>query len=159
MNTIKFLKTVDLAVQPENFERAVAVWERLLGEKAIPMKPEFNPGGKSKAAHIPLPKGEYSCHSIGIFTYTDEPAPDNERLKDHLQKHGEGVLLLAFMVSDIEKAQTDARQAGFSLAFESAERYAVGVHNMVKPCKDLQDLEIQLAVHDEGGFDTWKSGT
>ena len=131
MKTVRFLKTIDIAVHPQNFDAAVARWEQLLGDKAIPMDPIMNPGGKSKAAHIGLPKGEYSCHCIGVFTYTDEPAPDNDRIRAHLDKHGEGVTLLAFMVDDIEQTEIQARADGFQLAYPSAERYGVGVHNFI----------------------------
>lgn len=157
MKSIQFLKTIDLVVWPENFESSVAGWERLLGEKAIPMRPEYNPDGKAKAAHIPLPKGEYACHSIGIFTPTDEAAEDNDRLRRHLEQHGEGVWLLAFMVDDIKKAQQEAREEGFELAYESEQDYAVGVHNFVVGGTELQDLRFQLAVHHEGGLDEWLS--
>jgi 4-hydroxyphenylpyruvate dioxygenase-like putative hemolysin len=156
VKTIRFLKTIDIAVHPQNFDAAVARWEKLLGEKAIPMDPAMNPGGKSKAAHIGLPKGEYSCHCIGVFTYTDERAPDNDHLREHLAKHGEGVILLAFMVDDIDQTQVQARAEGFPLAYAQPERYGSGIHNFGDPL--LQDMDIQLAVHDEGAYDRWKAG-
>lgn len=158
MKTIKFLKTIDIAVHPENFKSAVAHWERLLGTAAIPMKPEMNPGGKSIAAHIPLPQGEFACHSIGIFAPTEGTAPDNDRLRQHLAAHGEGVILLAFMVDDIVASEEQARADAFPLSFESAQRYGSGVHNFVAPVPGLQDIEIQLAVHDADGYEKWKAG-
>lgn len=158
MKSVRFLKTIDIAVRPENFLAAVSHWERLLGERAVPMTAEMNPGGKSMAAHIPLPQGEYACHSIGIFAPTEAPAPDNDRLRQHLAAHGEGVILLAFMVDDLPRAEAEARADGFPLAFDSAQRYAVGAHNFVKPVPGLQDIEIQLAVHDADGYERWKAG-
>jgi len=124
MKSILFLKTVDIVVYPENFDTAVAAWEKMLGAKAIPMKPEYNPQGKAKAAHIGLPPGEYACHAVGIFTPTDEPAEDNERMRQHLAKHGEGVFLLAWMVDDLDKAQAEARAEGFPLAWDAPKDYA-----------------------------------
>jgi hypothetical protein len=158
MKAVKFLKTIDIAVHPHNFDAAVARWERLLGDTAIPMDPSMNPGGKSKAAHIGLPKGEYACHSIGIFTYTEAAAPDNDRLRRHLAEHGEGVILLAFMVDDIEEADQQARADGFPLSYAKPERYGVGIHNFIAGDPMLQDMDIQLAQHDEGGYEKWRAG-
>lgn len=158
MNSIRFLKTVDIVVYPENFDTAVAAWEKFLGAKAIPMKPEYNPEGKAKAAHIGLPPGEYACHAVGIFTPTEEPAEDNERMWRHLEKHGEGVFLLAWMVDDLDKAQAQARADGFPLAWDAPKDYAVGIHNFVAEHAPLQDIRMQLAIHKPGGLDQWRSG-
>lgn len=158
MKSILFLKTVDIVVYPENFDAAVAAWEKMLGAKAIPMKPEYNPQGKAKAAHIGLPPGEYACHAVGIFTPTDESAEDNERMRDHLKKHGEGVFLLAWMVDDLDKAQAEAQADGFPLAWDAPKDYAVGYHNFISEVTELQDIRMQLAVHKQGGLDQWRSG-
>lgn len=158
MKSITFLKTVDIVVWPQNFDKAVAAWEKLLGEKAIPMKPEYNPGGKAKASHIALPAGQYACHAVGIFTPTEGAARDNDHLRKHLEKHGEGVYLLAFMVDDLDKAQAEARQDGFKLGFDKPQDYAVGMHNFIVENPELQDMKIQLAVHRDGGLDQWRKG-
>ncbi|MAT91260.1 MAG: hypothetical protein CME59_01535 [Halioglobus sp.] len=155
---IQFLKVIDIAVKLENLDKATKTWEDLLQVEHIPMKEEYNPDGGVRANHLPLPAGELACHAIGLMAPKDDGSEGGQVLRQHLERYGESVYLLGFMVEDVYKTQQELMKKGFEFRSPEPTRYAAGIHNITKPHDGLQGLSIQIACHDQGALDRWRDG-
>ncbi len=159
---LKFMKTIDVAVADRSsLERSVAAWEKLLGFKAIHMKPEYSPPGGVDAYHVPMPTGTYACHAIGVFMPTGDNGDNpvgGRILKEFIRDHGEAAFLLSFMVDDTHEAQRWLEAKGFTFFYREPLRYAAGTHNFMWPTPELQGIWVHICRHDEGGLARWREG-
>jgi len=155
---IEFLKVVDIVVRLENLEKAARTWASLFDVEPIPMREEYNPDGGVRAYHVPLPEGEMAMHAIGLMAPIDDVHPGGRHLREHLDRYGEGLYLIGFMVDDPARMQDELSREGFQFRWPQPIRYAAGVHNITLPDEALQGICIELSRHDEGALERWRSG-
>ena len=148
---LKSVYVIDIIVR--DLDRAVEFFRMVLGVDPVDTSEIGSDQSELRAAHFPAPgPGKEGIHSIGLFALTtDDPkTPAGRHVKEHLDRHGEGVSLIGFQVEDIEETQRELEKKGLQFINREPVAYQMGRGNQLEP---YFGTSVWFAQHDADGYE------
>jgi len=151
---LRQLYVIDIVVH--DLDAAIESYSAFLGVDPIDTSAVSDPSGEVRSAHFPAPGEGKGIHSVGLFQLTTDTAQTagGKRLQQALERRGEGVFLIGFLVDDINRAQKELEGRGFSFVDPEPHTYAMGRGNTIA---NFHGVELWFAEHNGNAYRDYRN--